>query len=76
MKASDLRELTGEELRGRLADRQKDLMSFRLQLATGVVENTRAARNARRDIARIKMVMGERARTAGEGPAPAKKGKS
>ena len=60
MKASELRELTGEELRGRLAERQKDLMSFRLQLATGVVENTRAARNARRDIARIKMVLHER----------------
>lgn len=60
VKASELRELTGEELRGRLAERQKDLMNFRLQLATGVVENTRAARNARRDIARIKMVMHER----------------
>lgn len=60
VKASDLRELTGDELHSRLAERQKDLMNFRLQLATGVVENTRAARNARRDIARIKMVLHER----------------
>lgn len=75
MKASDLRELTGEELRGRMVECQKDLMNFRLQLATGVVENTRAARNARRDIARIKTVLHERELKAGAGQSDTKKGK-
>jgi large subunit ribosomal protein L29 len=60
VKASDLRDITSEELRARLDERKKDLMNFRLQLATGVVDNVRASRLARRDIARIKTVMRER----------------
>lgn len=62
MKARDLRELTDEELDQRLRERIDDLLSFRVQVATGAVENVRAARNARRDIARIKTVIGERER--------------
>lgn len=62
MKARDLRELTDDELNQRLRERTDDLMSFRLQMATGAVEDVRAARNARRDIARIKTVLGERKR--------------
>lgn len=60
MKASDLRDLTEDELRSRLGKRSDDLISFRLQMATGVVDNVRAARNARHDIARIKTVLRER----------------
>ena len=60
MKARDIRELTEEELQQRLHDRAGALMAFRMQLATGVVDNTRAAREARRDIARIRTIMRER----------------
>jgi large subunit ribosomal protein L29 len=60
VKARDLRELTDEELEQRLRERTDDLMSFRIQMATGAVEDVRASRNARRDIARIKTVMRER----------------
>jgi len=60
VKARDIRELTEEELQQRLRDRAGALMAFRMQLATGVVDNTRAAREARRDIARIRTVMRER----------------
>ena len=61
MKARELRELTGKELLDRLGDRKKDVISFRMQQATGVVDNVRAAREARRDIARIKTILNERA---------------
>lgn len=60
MKATELREMTPEELQTRLKECQHDLVNFRLQLATGVVENTRRARMTRRDIARIKTVQRER----------------
>ena len=61
MRARELRELTGKELLDRLEDRKKDVVSFRMQQATGVVDNVRAAREARRDIARIKTILNERA---------------
>ena len=67
MKANALREMTAEELGARLEDRQKALLSFRLAQATEVVENVRAAREARREIARIKTVLKERALAAGKG---------
>ena len=52
--------MTDEELRQRLRERTDDLMSFRIQMSTGTVDNVRASRNARRDIARIKTVLRER----------------
>ena len=60
MKASELREQTGEELQQRMRERQDDLHAFRMQTTTGTVDNVRGARNARRDIARIKTIMRER----------------
>ncbi len=60
MRARAFRELTDEELRQRLRERSDDLLSFRTQLATGAVDNVRAAREARRDIARIKTIQRER----------------
>jgi len=52
--------LTDNELEQRLGERRDDLMTFRMQMVTGVVDNVRAAREARRDIARIKTVLRER----------------
>ncbi|NIA14557.1 MAG: 50S ribosomal protein L29 [Nitrospiraceae bacterium] len=60
MNARELREQTTEELQQLLKERNDALMNFRIQMATGVVDNTRGARNARRDIARIKTILRER----------------
>lgn len=60
MKARELREMTTDELNHRLKERTDSLVTFRLQLATGVVDNSRGARNARRDIARIKTILRQR----------------
>lgn len=64
MKASELRELTDEELRVRLHERRESLVRFRIQMITGRVDDVKAARTTRRDIARILMVMGERKKEA------------
>ncbi len=60
MKASEMRDMSGEDLRRMQEERQNDLVNFRMQQATGVVENTRASREARKDIARIKTILRER----------------
>lgn len=70
VKIGELREKSDEELRQLAVDRTDDLMHFRLQTASGVVDNVKLARTARRDIARIKTILGERARAnAGTGAA-------
>jgi large subunit ribosomal protein L29 len=67
VKSNEMREMTTQELHGVIAERQKDLVNFRLRTATGVVENVREARNKRRDIARIKTVLRERELAAAKG---------
>lgn len=67
MKARELKEMTEKALRERLSDRKADIMTFRLQLATSVVENVRRAREARREIARILTILRERELAAAKG---------
>lgn len=62
-----MRELTTPELHRQVEERQKDLVNFRLRVATGVVENVREARMKRREIARIKTVLRERELAASKG---------
>lgn len=64
MKAKELHELTEAELGVRLGERRDDLITFRTQMVTSTVDNVRAARNARRDIARIETILRERQLTA------------
>jgi large subunit ribosomal protein L29 len=47
-------------LEEKLKERSEALRNFRLQMATGSVDNVRGARNARRDVARIKTIQRER----------------
>jgi len=60
VKANEFREKTGDELRQLLKERQADLVKFRIDITTGVVDNNRAIREARRDIARVKTIFRER----------------
>jgi len=61
MKAAELRDLSDEELRGRLRELQEELFNLRFQLATGQIENVSRIRTVRRDIARLKTVQQQRA---------------
>ena len=69
MKATELREKTDQELDQILVEATEDIMHFRLQMATGVVDNVRKARQARRDIARIRTILAERRSDASAAPA-------
>jgi large subunit ribosomal protein L29 len=60
VKARDLREMTSDELQVQMKQRMDVMVAFRLQMTTGVVDNVRGARNARRDIARIKTILRQR----------------
>lgn len=67
MKPDELRDKTADELNALVREKQESIMKFRLQLATGVVDNTRLARNERRDIARIKTILRQRELGAAKG---------
>ena len=61
MKAAELRDLSDEELRGKLGELQEELFNLRFQLATGQIENVSRIRTLRRDIARLKTIQQQRA---------------
>ena len=66
-KASDLRGRTPDELNDQAETLGKEIFNLRFQRASGQLENTARVRQVRRDIARIKTVLGERSRrTAAE----------
>jgi large subunit ribosomal protein L29 len=60
MKASDFRELSIDELRGRLAAEQESLANLQFQLSTSQLESPIKVRLVRRDIARIMTVIREK----------------
>ena len=58
--ASELRELTDDELVLRLRESKEELFNLRFQMATGQMDNNRRLRTVRHDIARIYTIMRER----------------
>jgi large subunit ribosomal protein L29 len=61
MKASDVRALSKDELGDKLSQLQKEAFNLRFQKAGGQLENTGRVREVRRDIARIKTIIAQRA---------------
>lgn len=59
MTGAELRELTVDELRRKLDELQRELFTLRLKVA-GQQPNTAKIRNLRRDVARVKTVLGEK----------------
>jgi large subunit ribosomal protein L29 len=64
MKASELKGKSPDELKTQLGDLQKEAFNLRFQRASGQLENTARVRQVRRDIARIKTILGERSRAS------------
>ncbi|HUC63539.1 MAG TPA: 50S ribosomal protein L29 [Alphaproteobacteria bacterium] len=56
----DLRAKSADELKDQLLGLRKEAFNLRFQKASGQLENTAQVRRVRRDIARIKMILGER----------------
>ena len=68
MKAEDLRGKTVDELTDNLNNLAKEAFNLRFQQASGQLENTARIRVVRRDIARIKTILNQRAsETASQG---------
>jgi large subunit ribosomal protein L29 len=64
MKASELRDLSLEELKKRLSDEQESLANLRFQLATSQLESPIKVRTVRRDIAKIKTMIRKKEQSA------------
>ncbi|PWC43805.1 50S ribosomal protein L29 [Azospirillum sp. TSO22-1] len=64
MKAQDIRTKSVDELNDQLLQLKKEQFNLRFQKASGQLENTARVRTVRRDIARIKTILGERANAA------------
>jgi large subunit ribosomal protein L29 len=64
MAARELRAKSRDELAGQLRDLKREQFNLRFQQATGQLENTARFRQVRRDIARIKTVLGQRPEAA------------
>ena len=62
MKPADVRTRTDDELTEQLDTLGRESFNLRFQRANGQLENTSRVRQVRRDIARIKTVLGERRR--------------
>jgi len=60
MKASELREMTLEELRAREAELSEELAHLRIQLAIKRLENPLKVREMRKELARVKTVIREK----------------
>jgi len=64
MKASELRSKSEADLGKELNELLKAQFSLRMQLATQQLTKTSEIQNVRRDIARVRTLIGEKAKTA------------
>ena len=65
MKASDIRELTADELNTKLQDLKAELFNLRFQLAINQLDNPMRIQAVKKDIARVKTVIRENELHAG-----------
>lgn len=59
MKPADLRDLSYDELKDKLASAKEELFNLRFQVATNQLDNTARLRAVRREVARIATIMRE-----------------
>ena len=67
MKASQLRDLSDDELERKMGETRQELFNLRFQSATGALENSARLRTAKREIARILTIRHERDARAARG---------
>ena len=69
MRANELRDKTPDQLREELTNLKKESFNLRFQQATGQMENTSAIRAARRNAARVKTILNQKAADAAKSEA-------
>jgi large subunit ribosomal protein L29 len=62
--AKELNEKTPDQLREELVSLKKEAFNLRFQQATGQLENTARMRSVRRDAARVKTILNQKAAAA------------
>ena len=66
MKASELRQLQGDELEARIRELQASVFDLKIKHATGQLENSAGLRTTRRDLARALTIRAESVRVEGD----------
>jgi large subunit ribosomal protein L29 len=64
MNGHELRDKTPDQLREELSNLKKEAFNFRFQQATGQLESTARMRSVKRDVARVRTVLTEKAALA------------
>lgn len=64
MNAKELQDKTPDQLQEELANLKKESFNLRFQQASGTLENTSGIRKARRNAARVKTVLNQKAAAA------------
>ena len=59
MKAKEIRNLSAEEIKAKVADTRHELMNLRFQQVTGQLTDTSRLRALRRDIARMETILAD-----------------
>lgn len=59
MKVNEMRDMSADQLQDELVKLKKEQFNLRFQKATGQLENTARVTQIRRDIARIKTLLGQ-----------------
>lgn len=59
MKASEIRDITAQELENKLVDLKKELFALRFQHTVNQLDNPARLKAVKKDIARIKTIMRE-----------------
>lgn len=62
MKITDVRAKSEDELKAEIVSLKKELFNLRFQKASGQLENTARCNDVKKDIAKIKTVLGEKSK--------------
>ena len=60
MKAAEIRDLSDEEIKTKIAEAQEELFRLRFRSATQQMENPALIKNLRRDVARMRTILRQR----------------
>jgi large subunit ribosomal protein L29 len=64
MKVTEIRDMSAEQIHGKLSDTREELMKLRFQQVTGQLTDTSRLRSLRRDIARMETILNQMLRAA------------
>jgi len=59
MKSKEIRALTAEQIKAKIADTREELMKLRFQQVTGQLTDTSRLRILRRDVARLETILAQ-----------------